>query len=144
MQTRQYFSKKNPETWIKLTGVSDAVPRLYCPCRIVICLHTEHRGVLESSFKRVRAFQIELEFGSVRFWREVKTGVPGKKPHGAKERTKNKLNPHMASTTGLERGLHWWDATSLTTVPPLVPNQDWRITEQKYIRTQIGSFKYKL
>ena len=61
--------------------------------RIVICLHTEHRGVLKSSFKRVRAFQIELEFGSVGFWREVKTGVPGKKPHGAKERTKNKLNP---------------------------------------------------
>ena len=144
MQTRQYFSKKKKQTWIKLTGFSDAAPRLYCPCRIVICLHTEHRGVLKSSFKRVRAFQIELEFGSVGFWREVKTGVPGKKPHGAKERTKNKLNPHMASTTGLERGLHWWDATSLTTVPPLVPNQDWRITEQKYIRTQIGSFKYKL
>ena len=78
MQTRQYFSKKKTETWIKLTGFSDAAPRLYCPCRIVICLHTEHRGVLKSSFKRVRAFQIELEFGSVGFWREVKTGVPGK------------------------------------------------------------------
>ena len=69
MQTRQYFSKKKKETWIKLTGFSDAAPRVYCPCRIVICLHTEHRGVPKSSFKRVRAFQIELEFGSVGFWR---------------------------------------------------------------------------
>ena len=30
-----------------------------------------------TSFKRVRAFQIELEFGSVGFLGEGKTGVPG-------------------------------------------------------------------
>ena len=41
-------------------------------------LTKEHKGVLKSSFKRVRAFQIESEFGSVGFWREVKTGVPEK------------------------------------------------------------------
>ena len=29
-----------------------------------------------------------------------KTGVPGEKPVGAKERTNNKLNPPMASTPG--------------------------------------------
>ena len=34
---------------------------------IVICLPTKHLGVLMNSFKRVRAFQIELEFGSVDF-----------------------------------------------------------------------------
>ena len=33
---------------------------------------------------------------------EGKTGVPGEKPLGAKERTDNKLNPHMASTPGFE------------------------------------------
>ena len=49
-----------------------------------------------NSFKRVRAFQIELEFESVGFLGEGKTGVPGEKPLGAKERTNNKLNPHMA------------------------------------------------
>ena len=43
-----------------------------------------------NSFKRVRAFQIELEFGSVGFWGEGKTGVPGEKPLGARERTNNK------------------------------------------------------
>ena len=130
MQARQYISKKQ-ETWIKLKDFSDAAPRLYCPCTILICLPTKHLGVLKNSFNRVRAFQIELEFGSVGFWGEGKTGVPGKQRHGPKERTKNKLNPHMASTTGLERGLHWWNVTSLTTVPPLLPNQERRITEKK-------------
>ena len=40
-----------------------------------------------NSFKRVRAFQIELEFGSVGFWEEGKTEVPGEKPLAARERT---------------------------------------------------------
>ena len=53
-----------------------------------------------NSLKRVCAFQIELEFGSVGFYGEGKTGVPGEKPVGAKERTNNKLNPPMASTPG--------------------------------------------
>ena len=48
-----------------------------------------------NSFKRFRAFQIELEFGSVGFWGEGKTGVPGEKPLGARERTNNKLNPQF-------------------------------------------------
>ena len=59
-----------------------------------------------NSFKRVRAFQIELEFGSVGFWGEGKTGVSGEKPLGAKERTSNKLNPHMAPTPGVQPGPH--------------------------------------
>ena len=49
-----------------------------------------------NSFQRVRALQIELEFGNVGFLGEGKTGVPGEKPLGAKERTCNKLNPYMA------------------------------------------------
>ena len=59
-----------------------------------------------NSFKRVRAFQIELEFGSAGFCGEGKTGVPGEKPLGARKRTNNKLNPHMASTPGVEPGPH--------------------------------------
>ena len=39
-------------------------------------------------------FLIDLEFGNVGFWGEGKTGVPGQKPSGAKERTKNKLSSH--------------------------------------------------
>ena len=47
-----------------------------------------------NSFKRVLAFQSELEFGSVGFWGEGKTGVPGEKPLVAKEKTNGKLSPH--------------------------------------------------
>ena len=68
------------------------------------------------------AFQIALEFGSVGFFLgEGKTGVRGEKPLGARERTNNKLNPLMASTPGVEPGPHWWEATALTTAPPLLP-----------------------
>ena len=49
---------------------------------------------------------MELEFGNVGFRGEGKTGVPREKPLGAKERTNNKLNPHMASTPGFEPGPH--------------------------------------
>ena len=65
-----------------------------------------------NSFKRVGAFQIKLEFG------ERKTGVPGTgeiKPPGARERTNNKHNPHMASTPGFEPEPHWWEESALTT-----------------------------
>ena len=72
-----------------------------------------------NSFKRVRAFQIELEFGSVGFWGEGKTGLTGEKPLGARERTNIKLNPHMASTPGFEPGPHWREASALITAPPL-------------------------
>ena len=36
-------------------------------CNFVICLTIEHLGDLKNSLKRVRAFQIELEVGSVGF-----------------------------------------------------------------------------
>ena len=72
--------------------------------------HNRHTGVLwevrccnlftrdtlwdrKNSFKGVRAFRTELEFGSVDFWERGKTGVL-EKPLGAKERTNNKLNLH--------------------------------------------------
>ena len=42
----------------------------------------------------------------------------GEKPLGAKERTNNKLNPHMALTPRFEPGLHWWEKSALTTAPP--------------------------
>ena len=54
--------------------------------------------ILKNSLKRVRAFQIQLEIGRVGFRGEEKTGIPGEKHFGAKERTNNKLNPHMALT----------------------------------------------
>ena len=65
-------------------------------------------------------FLVELEFGNVGFCGEGETGVPEEKPLGAKERTKNKLNQHMASTPGVEPVPHWWEASALTTAPPLL------------------------
>ena len=53
---------------------------------------------------------VKLEFGIVGFWGEGKTGVLGEKGLGAKERTNNKLNPHMALTPGFEPGPQWWEA----------------------------------
>ena len=66
-------------------------------------------------------FLVELEFENVVFWGEGKTGVLGEKPLGARERTNNKRNPHMASTPGFEPGPHWWGASVLTTAPSLTP-----------------------
>ena len=67
-----------------------------------------------SRLKRVRAFKIELEFGSVDFWEKGKTGVPREKPLGARERTNNKLNPHKDSTQEFEPRPHWWRRVLLT------------------------------
>ena len=69
----------------------------------------EHLGVLKNPFTRVRVFQIALEFGSVGFWEEGKTGTPGENLLGARDRTNNKPNPHMAiwlSTPRFELGPH--------------------------------------
>ena len=63
-------------------------------------------------------FLVDLEFGRAGFLWEGKTGVLGKKPPWAKERTNNKLYPHMASMPGFEPGPHWWEASALTAVPP--------------------------
>ena len=69
-----------------------------------------------NSFQHVRAFQIELEFGSVGFCGEGKTGVSGKKPLRVRERPNNNLNPHMVSTPEFEHGPDGWEASALTTV----------------------------
>ena len=50
-----------------------------CPAVNCNCLPTKNLGVLKNSLKRVRAFQIELKFGSVGFYGEGKTGVTGGK-----------------------------------------------------------------
>ena len=62
---------------------------------LVISLPTEHLGVLKNLLKRVHVFQIELEFGRF-FLRRGENWSTQKKPLGAKERTNNKVKPHMA------------------------------------------------
>ncbi len=45
----------------------------------------------------------------------------GRKTLRARTKTNNKLNPHMISSSGIEPGSHWWEATALTTVLTLLP-----------------------
>ena len=49
-----------------------------------------------------------------------KPECPTEKPLRARERTINKLNPHMVSTPGFEPRLHWWEVSALTTASPLL------------------------
>ena len=89
----------------------------------------EHLGVHKNSLKRVRAFLIELEFGSVGLRRGENRSTRGEKPLRAKERTNNKLNPlgkHVASTPLLEPGPHCLEASALTSshqCAPFLPNR---------------------
>ncbi len=40
---------------------------------------------------------------------------------GARPRTNNKLNPHMAPGRNRTRAPYWWETSALTTAPPLLP-----------------------
>ena len=53
------------------------------------------------------------------FEKRGKPEYPGKTSDAPKEKTNNKLNPHMALMLGFEPGQHWWGVSSLTTVPSL-------------------------
>ena len=50
---------------------------------------------------------LKYTFGNCGFSGERKTGEPGEKPLGVKERTNNKLNPQVVSKLGFEPGSHW-------------------------------------
>ena len=75
---------------------------------------------------------------STHIWRRVRESNPGhtggeggrgweedrstrRKTSRSKERTNNKLNPHMTPGPGIEPGPHWWEASALTTAPTLLP-----------------------
>ena len=65
-----------------------------------------------------RVFPIELEFGSISFYGGRKTGEPGEKPsEQGREPTTN--STHMTLGSGIKPGPHWWEASALTTAPPL-------------------------
>ena len=62
------------------------------------------------------------------------------KPLRARERTNNKLNPHMASTPGFEPGLHWQEATAITTMPPLLSQLNLnKITQKSTAKSEPAS-----
>ena len=45
------------------------------------------------------------------------------KTSSSKERTNDKLHPHMTPEPGIEPGPHWSEASALTTAPPLLPEK---------------------
>ena len=79
--------------------------------------------------------------------RKGESGVPRKKLLGAKERTNNKLSPHMVLIPRLEPGQHWWEASALTTAPPSLPVKQKvlskiltrRVPKNAYIFRELGS-----
>ena len=50
-----------------------------------------------------------------------KPEYPGKNLSEQGGEPTSKINPHMASTPGVEPGPHWWEASALTTAPSLAP-----------------------
>ena len=56
------------------------------------------------------------------FEKRVKPEFPREKPLRPRKRTNNKLNQHMASTSGFELGSHRWEVSTLSTVPSLLLN----------------------
>ena len=61
-----------------------------------------------------------------------KLGYLEEKTIGARIRTNNKLNPHMALSLGIEPGAHWWEASTLTTAPSLLLGELGIITYCQY------------
>ena len=62
-----------------------------------------------------------------------------RKTSRSKERTNNKLNPHMTSGPGIEPRPHWWEASALTTTSPLMPiktfgNHDGSANEKNHLQ----------
>ena len=84
--------------WIKLVwnGSSSS-----CLSSSSSCLSSITRGVVAQSPKpeahvlTVRAFRVGLEFGSAGFWGKGKTRSTRGKTSRSRERTNNKLSPHM-------------------------------------------------
>ena len=67
-----------------------------------------------NSLKRVRAFQIELEFESVVFLR-------GGGNRSSRRKTSRSKGENQQQTPGVEPGPQWWEASALTTATPLLP-----------------------
>ena len=56
------------------------------------------------------------------------------------------LDPYMASTPGFEPGPHWWEASALTTAPPLLSEGNFdkfltNLVKMKYRVTFVSSYE---
>ena len=125
-----------------LAFCSRIIPRGTSPKKVVVVLCVNNKLWWFGGSTSTKWFQfvylipgrIGILFGNAGFWRE-KTGVPREKLLGAKERTNSKLNPHLSSTPGFERGPHWWEASVLTTASSLASHPVLLCLTQLYSRS---------
>ena len=98
---------------------------MYC-CWLYICKTVDNNnnqlcftGVSKQQLRLINSwpsFRVELEFRSVGFWGEGKTGVPvGKRLGAEKQPTEN--GAHIWSELRIEPGPHRCEASALTTTP---------------------------
>ena len=80
------------------------LPKVKLPVQSWLCIPGQNIGIWKCWF----------------LWREENRSI-WRKALGAGTRTNNKLNPHMASTPEIEPGLHWWEASALTSIPSRLP-----------------------
>ena len=71
----------------------------------------------------IHCFKIELEFGSVDFCGGRKTGEPGEKPSEQGE-NQQQTQPTYDAGSENQTWTHWWEASTLTTTPSLLPAED--------------------
>ena len=69
--------------------------------KIALCLPTKHLRVLENTFKRVRAFQIELEFGNALVFEEGGNRSIRRKTSWSKGENQQQTQP----TYGVDAGI---------------------------------------
>jgi len=71
----------------------------------------------------VYVYEDRIGIWSVGFCGGRKTGEPGEKP-SEQEQEPTTNSTHIWHRAGIEPGLHWWEASALTTAPPLLPLAD--------------------
>ena len=107
----------------------------------VICLPTEHLGVLKNSLnvsvRSISNCNLEVlvfkERGKPEYpeknLSEQGSKIPPtnsrlkKKKKGRKYQQRTQDNPHIASALGFEPRLHWLEASALAAAPPLLPER---------------------
>ena len=71
--------------------------------------------------------------------------VPGEKTSWSKDENQQKLNPNMTPSPGIEHRPHWWEASTLTTAPSLLPQWDCKFgkkQQQQQKHRSIWSWKF--
>ena len=84
--------------------------------RIICILYLNTTGFKAQSFWGC----VQIKFNQMQVFEERrKLEYPGKNL-AEQRREPTNLNPHMMPSLGIKLGPHWWEASALTTTPPLL------------------------